>query len=310
MRLVVGSAPASMVGTANEEWVPLLALRSTGTRPPLILLPALGGDIRCYAELVQELGADQPVYAFRPRGVDQDLPPHETIAEMIADYMQAVRKLQPTGPYHLGGWSTGGIYAFALASALEQAGGDVALVALFDTPLPSICDNVDLGDDAKFLCNLMNYASRFSGADVRFDVEELSAIAQDERFTAILAKARKQGIVPAETPESFIRRLVKVGKANVQVIQGYEPQPNKAPVHLFRPAIKGGLAEVSGRDMAEEEDLGWSSDVGVAVRLHELPGDHFTMMIGSNASPLAKQLRSIVNTVASGRSLAAVTAAK
>jgi myxalamid-type polyketide synthase MxaB len=66
-----------------ERWEPLLALRSTGTRPPLILLPALGGDVRCYADLVQDLGDDQPVYAFRPRGADQEIPPHLTIDEML-----------------------------------------------------------------------------------------------------------------------------------------------------------------------------------------------------------------------------------
>ena len=94
---------------------------------------------------LKQLGDDQPVYAFRPRGVDQDLPPHLTMDEMIADYVAALRELQPAGPYYLAGWSTGGIFAFALAEALERAGEEVAAVALFDTPLPSICDEVDCG---------------------------------------------------------------------------------------------------------------------------------------------------------------------
>ena len=47
--------------------------------------------------------------------------------EMIADYAAALRELQPAGPYHLAGWSTGGIFAFALAEALERAGDEVAL---------------------------------------------------------------------------------------------------------------------------------------------------------------------------------------
>ena len=83
--------------------------------------------------------------------------------EMIADYLAALRELQPAGPYYLAGWSTGGIFAFALAEALERAGEEVALLALFDTPLPSICDDVDVEDDARFLCDLVNFANRFSG---------------------------------------------------------------------------------------------------------------------------------------------------
>jgi thioesterase domain-containing protein len=290
IRLVTSEAAASTVGAIAEEWVPLLALRSRGTRPPLVLLPALGGDIRCYADLVQKLGDDQPVYAFRPRGVDQELPPHLSMDEMIADYVAALRAMQPAGPYYLAGWSTGGIYAFALAEELERSGDEVALVALLDTPLPSICDEVHLDDDAKFLCDLANFANRFSGTDVRFNYEELSALPPDERFAVILAEARRQGTVPVEAPESFIRRLVKVGEANVAVIQGYSPQSITAPVYLFVPTIKGGLAEVSGRATPVDEDNGWTEQVGQPLKLYELPGDHFTMMLDGSASELARRL--------------------
>ena len=56
------------------------------------------------------------------------------MAEMVADYATAIRELQPSGPYHLAGWSTGGIFAFALAEALESAGEPVALLALSMRP--------------------------------------------------------------------------------------------------------------------------------------------------------------------------------
>jgi thioesterase domain-containing protein len=282
--------------------VPLLALRA-GRRddsaefadaPPLVLLPALGGDVRCYAALVGQLGDDQPVYAFRPRGVDQELPPHRSMDEMIADYAAALRELQPTGPYYLAGWSTGGIYAFALAAALERSGQDVAFVGLMDTPLPTICDEVDLSDDARFFCDLMNYANRFAGTDVRVHYDEVSALPPDERFATILVEARRQGTVPADTPESFIRRLVSVGEANVQVIQGYTPRPISAPVHLFVPTTKGGLAEVSGRELPEVDDLGWTTEVGQAVEIQAVPGDHFTMMVGDGAAKLAQELASLI----------------
>jgi NADPH:quinone reductase-like Zn-dependent oxidoreductase/thioesterase domain-containing protein/acyl carrier protein len=305
VRLVAGAAPASTSPKVAEEWVALLALRAGRSSdsaelnerlPPLVLLPALGGDVRCYSDLVQQRGDDQPVYAFRPRGVDQNLPPHRTMEEMIVDYIAALRRLQATGPYYLAGWSTGGIFAFALAEALEREGEEVALLALLDTPLPSICDEVDLSDDARFLCDLVNYANRFSGTDVRFNYAEVSALAPDERFGTILAEARRQGTIPADAPESFIRRLVTVGEANVQVIQGYTPRPIHAPVQLFVPKTKGGLAEVSGRELPDANDLGWSGEVGQTVEVHELPGDHFTMMVGEGAAQLARKLAALLGT--------------
>jgi NADPH:quinone reductase-like Zn-dependent oxidoreductase/thioesterase domain-containing protein/NADP-dependent 3-hydroxy acid dehydrogenase YdfG/acyl carrier protein len=292
VRLVMGGQSTSAADDADEPWVPLLALRADGSRPPLVLLPSLGGDIRCYADFVEELGDDQPVYAFRPRGADQALPPHQTMDEMIADYLAALRELLPTGPYYLGGWSTGGIFAVALAEGLESIGEEVAMLALFDTPLPSICDEVDVDDDARFLCNLFNFANRFAGTNVRVEYDEIIKRSADEGFRTALTEARRQGIVPADTPEEFIRRLVEVGKANVRAIQGYVPNPVAAPVHLFVPQIKGGLAEVASREMPEDQDHGWSTEVGQTVERHEIPGDHFTMMLGEGAVQLARGVAS------------------
>jgi thioesterase domain-containing protein/acyl carrier protein len=294
VRLVTDEAGQLPGDTLQEEWTPLLALRESGSRPPLVLLPPLGGDVRCYAALVQALGDDQPVLAFRPRGVDQDLPPHLSMDEMIADYLTALRALQPDGPFFLGGWSTGGIFAFALAEALERAGDEVTLVALFDTPLPSVCDDVDVDDDARFLCDMLNFANQFAGTNVRLNYERLVAQTPEERFQTALAEARAQGTVPAEAPEAFIRRIVKVGEANVRVIQGYEPDSLNAPVYLFVPEIKGGLAEVSGHEMPADEDHGWSSQVGQLVEVYESPGDHFTMMTGDRAARLARQLAEVM----------------
>jgi NADPH:quinone reductase-like Zn-dependent oxidoreductase/thioesterase domain-containing protein/acyl carrier protein len=302
-RLIVGDRdgcagavkePGDGITSDAASWSPLLALRAKGRRPPLVLLPSLGGDVRCYAELVQHLGSDQPVYAFRPRGVDEDLPPHMSMREMVAAYAFALQQWQASGPYYLAGWSTGGIFAFALAEELERSGDEVAQVALFDTPLPSICDKVDVEDDARFLCSLVNFANQFAGTSVRANYEELLALRPEDRFRFALAEARRQGTVPAEAPEEYIRRLVSVGEANVRVIQGFAPQAISAAVHLFLPTTPGGLAEISGRQIADDGDHGWSEEVGQSLELHSVVGDHFTMMTGDGARQISSQLAMLI----------------
>jgi NADPH:quinone reductase-like Zn-dependent oxidoreductase/thioesterase domain-containing protein/NADP-dependent 3-hydroxy acid dehydrogenase YdfG/acyl carrier protein len=295
-RLVAGGgespdASTSATGGANAEaWTPLLPLRETGSRPPLILLPGLGGDSRYYIELVRQLGDDQPVYVFRPRGLDQDLPPHLTIDETIGDYLPALRALQPAGPYHLAGWSTGGAFAFALAEALERSGEEVALLALLDSPLPSICDDVDVEDDARFFCDLLNFANRCAGADARIDYDRLSSLPQAEQFSAGVEEARRSGMLPAETPDEFVRKLVDVGEANVRVLQSYRPSALSIPVQFFAPEAREALAEVSGRTPPSDDDLGWSRLIGQTIELHRLPGDHFSMMFGDAAAIVAREL--------------------
>lgn len=54
------------------------------------------------------------------------------IEEMAADYAEQIRSVQPTGPYHLLGWSLGGVLAHAVATRLEELGEEVALLAVLD----------------------------------------------------------------------------------------------------------------------------------------------------------------------------------
>jgi thioesterase domain-containing protein len=36
--------------------------------------------------------------------------------KMVRDYVAEIRKIQPSGPYHLVGWSFGGVAAYAIAA--------------------------------------------------------------------------------------------------------------------------------------------------------------------------------------------------
>ena len=261
----------------------------------MILLPGLGGDARYYADLVHRLDDDQPVYVFRPLGLDQDVPPHVTIAEMTSAYLPALRELQPVGPYHLAGWSTGGTFAFALAEALEREGEEVAVLALMDSPLPSICDEINLEHNARFFCDLINFANRCAGADVSINYEKIARLPVGEQFAAVLDEARATGMVPAEMPESFMRQIVRVGEGNVRALQSYRPSAIVAPILFFVPEIKEALAELSGRAASSDEDLGWSREVGQPAELRTVPGDHFSMMGGKSAALIAQDLARLLN---------------
>ena len=188
----------------------------------------------------------------------------------------------------------------------KRAGEEVALFAMFDAPLPSIFEGVNVDDDARFLCELVSFASRFSGTDIQIDHEELTKLAPEEQFQFALAEARKTGIVPAETPEAYIRRLVRAGEANVRVLQGYEPSPLTTPIRLFVPTSKTALEGLAGIAPVTDEDRGWSSRDGQVVELHEVPGDHFTMMLGEGAVVIAQHLNKLLAAGAERGSRAAI----
>jgi pimeloyl-ACP methyl ester carboxylesterase len=110
----------------------LLPLRDSGSRPPLFCVHPAAGIAWSYAGLTTPLGADQPVYGLQARGLNgTDVLP-ATVEEMAADYLAHVREVQPSGPYHLLGWSFGGLVAHEMAVQLQRSGERVGLLSVLD----------------------------------------------------------------------------------------------------------------------------------------------------------------------------------
>ncbi|RKH57423.1 type I polyketide synthase, partial [Corallococcus llansteffanensis] len=116
---------------------PGVALLQQGTRgPPLFFVHAAGGQSVFYREMAQASDAGRTAYAFESRGLEPDGPLHTSVDEMATAYLEAVRALQPVGPYLLVGASFGGAVVYEMARRLTAEGHAVPLCALLDTPGP------------------------------------------------------------------------------------------------------------------------------------------------------------------------------
>ena len=110
----------------------IVPLQAEGDRTPLFFVHAMDGEIVRYAGLARRLDRDRPFLAIRARGADGDEAVHTSLDAMVADYVDAVRQVQPQGPYVLGGVCMGGTVALEMATRLQRAGEEVALVVLVD----------------------------------------------------------------------------------------------------------------------------------------------------------------------------------
>ncbi|MEN6373144.1 MAG: amino acid adenylation domain-containing protein, partial [Smithella sp.] len=116
-----------------QQWRSLVTIRPEGSRPPLFLVHAVGGNLLYYHSLLRHLGPDQPVYGLQAKGIDGVMPPHSSMKEMAGYYLAEIRTVQPSGPYFLGGASFGGTCAFEIAQQLIRQGEKVAFLALLDS---------------------------------------------------------------------------------------------------------------------------------------------------------------------------------
>ncbi|KAG0045301.1 hypothetical protein BGZ83_009471 [Gryganskiella cystojenkinii] len=131
-------------GASQEEsFDVLLPIKPQGNRFPLFCIHPSTGLGWCYTGLATRLHPDQPLYGLQARGFIGGLQARGFIGgqelasnldEMVLDYVCHVRRVQPHGPYHLLGYSFGGLVAHAMAVYLQKQGERVTLVALMDTP--------------------------------------------------------------------------------------------------------------------------------------------------------------------------------
>jgi thioesterase domain-containing protein len=110
----------------------LVPFQPLGSRPPVFLVPELETSALNLVKLVRFMGARYPVYGLHPRGFDDGLAPHRSIAATAAGYLSAIQAVRPDGPYLLAGICYGGLVAFEMAQQLQRQGQPVPLLALID----------------------------------------------------------------------------------------------------------------------------------------------------------------------------------
>jgi pimeloyl-ACP methyl ester carboxylesterase len=116
---------------AAAGFSPLVLLKSGDGSKPLFIVHGIGGTVIELDALGKQIRTDSPVYAIQARGLDGAEAPIESVSEMAAFYLDAIRQVQPVGPYYLAGYSFGGLVALEMARSLGEK--DVALLLMIDS---------------------------------------------------------------------------------------------------------------------------------------------------------------------------------
>ncbi|WP_433965022.1 condensation domain-containing protein [Tunturiibacter gelidiferens] len=111
----------------------LVPIQPVGTKRPLYIVHGAGGNVVNFYGLTTRIGADQPVYGVQAQALELDQPALLCIEDMAAHYLKEIRRVQPQGPYHLLGYSFGGIVVLEMAHQLLAAGETIGLLGMLDT---------------------------------------------------------------------------------------------------------------------------------------------------------------------------------
>jgi thioesterase domain-containing protein len=226
----------------------LLPIRTEGNQPPFFCVHPGAGLSWCYRPLARFVQDGIPLYGLQAAGLDGRSEPAGTVQEMAADYIDQIRAVQPTGPYHLLGFSFGGMPVHEIAVQLQAAGETVAALVIMDSyPVvrstdepgaprerPDEDDERPAPEELDPETDLQRTAARF-----RAEVGEVLGGISDEELLLIARIFRNN---------TMLRRNHQPGVFDGDVLlfaAGIRDERKSPDGSLWQPYVRGEISEVS-----------------------------------------------------------------
>ncbi|MEU4767422.1 amino acid adenylation domain-containing protein [Actinosynnema sp. NPDC023794] len=274
---------ARLVTRADVEQVSrLVPLQIRGSGRPVYCWPGLGGYPMSLRLLAAKTGVGRPFYGVQAHGINEGEEPRSTIVEMAAEDLQAIRKVQPHGPYELWGYSFGARVAFEAARQLEQSGERVENLFLIAPGSPKVSGasapghgrRADYADKTYVTILFSVFAGTITGPLLE---ECLAEAVDDESFAAFIGRTFK------DLDADLVHRIIGVVTRTFEFDYTFRELAGRriqAPVTIFK---------AQGDDYSSlETGSGYSAADPVVV---DLEADHYTMLKQPDVNELARAVR-------------------
>jgi thioesterase domain-containing protein len=298
---------AEILGDQSMAWrsSPLVPIQPQGTKPPFFCVHALGGNVNNYYLLAQYLGNDQPFYGLQAPPLHEVTEAESQIELMAARYVEAIREVQTSGPYRLGGYSFGSFVAYEMARQLRDLGEEVALLALFDTYSPAYLQKLpETRDLADNLVSLAWSTSREQGKRLLLPVEVLRQLDRDEQLRYFLEKMREEDLAPPEVDEELLRRFLYGSTAREGAARRYAPQGYPGVITVLKCEERDQLwieRLVAAGLPPDNQTLGWGELSVEPVNVFDISGHHDVICQEPYVQTLAERLRACLEAASAGR---------
>jgi len=227
--------------------------------PKIFAIHAAGGEAHSYIPLSRELASSVAFYALQattdPEAFAPDL---EHLAER---YLDEIRTVQGSGPYHLAGWSFGGLVAYEIARRLHAAGETVATLAFIDTHAPQTHSR-STATGAQFLYDFWQEELILDWPALVRTHDEAALLA------ALVAAACDQGLLPPGVSVDAVRATLRVLEHHRDLYGAYTCPPYAGDLDLFCCEASDGAAMAAA----------WRAHVAGTVRVTKVPGTHLSVL--------------------------------
>jgi thioesterase domain-containing protein len=255
-----------------------------GSRAPLFVVHGVGGNVLGFYSLAKCLNDDQPVYGIQAQALLPDQEALLRLDQMAARYIADMLAVCPEGPYHLIGFSFGGLVAYEIAQQLKAMGREVGLLGMLDTRQP----------DA--MRGKPTRGSLYERIYWRLKVLYLRTHRRKGRLRYLWTRVVERGqrmtyMYAAKTGMGKVARAVRnVREINYVAGLSYVVHPYPGKLTLFR-------AEPDPLEGHLPDDLDWNKFAMGGVEIKDVPGDHGRILYQPGLGALAAQLTLALATV-------------
>ncbi|MEU7062335.1 amino acid adenylation domain-containing protein [Streptomyces sp. NPDC046161] len=275
---------------------PVVRIQPDGDRAPLFLVHPIGGHVFCYRALAGALGRERPVYGLTAPGLAPTAHATEeavSVEELAAAHVAALRRIRAAGPYHLAGWSFGGLLAYEMAAQLRSAGEEVATLTLLDTAYPDP-DRAPYEEH-----DLLEWFHEDLARSAGTDPEEgdrgalRTALSAREtaagRMAALAEHVVRAGIAPGVDAGELARHYA-VFRTGMLAAARYRPPVSHFPVH-FHQSATGAADRAADR---------WAARIPHGFTPYAVPTDHYGMVRLPYAADVAAAVRAALDAADAG----------
>lgn len=254
----------------TAEWNTVIPIQTSGNLPPFFCVSGLGGnpmELNCLAAALEK---NQPFYLLQHRGVDGVLKPHDTIEEMASEFIKDIRRIQPAGPYYIGGYSFGGIAAYDMVQQLLKHGDSIAGLILLDTANPQLVKWTFREYVGTHITNILKKGPGYL-------VNRGIAFATS-RIRRRMARSVKR--------DTFSLRNDLVTDYNIKASLAYKPAPINTSVLLVQCALQ--IDPADGIGFPHREVNGWGQLIATKnLKIRVMQTNHLAMITAPFAAETA-----------------------
>jgi len=316
--------------TKETRSTTIVPIQPHGDQPPLFCIHPAGGIVFPYYVLAAYIDKDRPLYGIQDPSLYNSQTVPGSIELMAADYIEAIKTVQPEGPYHLLGWSAGSVIAYEMAQQLSKQGRFVENLILLDTAapvltktghsrssrngwrelpvwfktlpgrvqeVPSITKAITSYIRSGLFLLAATEKQEAASSDDRPDLSSLLGWAGLDTWRAFLLQGQTEIASTVSQEPSLllirmpiVRGILKMVREHRRLVLRYRAESYSGRITLFRAVVSGSKSKVPA-----DPTLGWGALAQQGVEVRTIQTNHVALFVKPHVKVLAHELMTCLN---------------